>query len=110
MATAELALAVPAVVLVLALCLTGLALGVDQVRCADAARVATRAASRGEPEHLVRELALSRAPRGSVVTVATGWEDLVRVRVEAPARTRYLPGLPAASAEAVAVLEPGAVP
>ena len=38
MATAELAVALPAVVLVLALCLTAMALGVDHVRAEDAAR------------------------------------------------------------------------
>ena len=47
MVSAELALTVPAVLLVLAICLTALSLGVDQVRCEDAARVAARAASRG---------------------------------------------------------------
>lgn len=109
MTTAELALALPAVVLVLALCLAGLALGVDQVRCEDAARVAARAASRGEPEGLVRELALTRAPGGSVVTVDTG-HDGVRVTVEAPARSRHLPVLPPARASADALLEPGVEP
>lgn len=39
--SAELALAVPALVLVLALCLTGLALATDQVRAVDAARART---------------------------------------------------------------------
>ena len=39
MVTAETAVAVPAVVLVLALALSGLSLGVDAVRCQDAARV-----------------------------------------------------------------------
>lgn len=106
MATAELALALPAVVLVLALCLSGLALAVDQVRCEDAARVAARAASRGESPALVRDLALARAPHRSVVTVSdSGGTVLVVVR--APSRARLLPGLPAASARAEAVLEPG---
>ena len=109
MATAELALALPAVILVLALCLTGLTLAVDQIRCEDAARVAARAASRGEPGPLVRELALSRAPQRSAVTVSTG-EGTVLVVVEAPARTRHLWALPAAVARAEAVLEPGVTP
>jgi hypothetical protein len=109
LATAELALALPAVILVLALCLTGLALAVDQVRCEDAARVAARAASRGEPETVVRDLAAARAPQLSEVTL-TVQAGTVVVLVEAPARARHLPGLPAASARAAAVLEPGVSP
>ena len=109
LATAELALSLPAVVLVLALCLTGLALAVDQVRCEDAARVAARAASRGEPEAVVRELAAARAPARSAITVAVRGAKVV-VDVQAPPRVRNLPGLPSARAGATAVLEPGAVP
>lgn len=109
LATAELALALPAVILVLALCLTGLALAVDQVRCEDAARVAARAASRGEPEAVVRDLAAVRAPQRSEITLLVQAGTVV-VQVEAPPRTRRLPGLPAASATAAAVLEPGVAP
>lgn len=109
MVSAELALTIPSVVLVLALCLTALALGVDQVRCVDAARVAARAASRGEDPGLVRELALGRAPTGSVVVV-DGDGSGVEVDVRAPGRVRWLPGLPAATATAYAVWEPGARP
>jgi hypothetical protein len=106
LATAELALALPAVILVLALCLSGLSLAVDQVRCEDAARVAARAASRGETGAVVRELATARAPDRSEVTLSVQAGTVVVV-VEAPRRTRHLPGLPAASATAVAILEPG---
>ncbi|MGD8149166.1 TadE family type IV pilus minor pilin [Ornithinimicrobium sp. Y1694] len=107
MASAELALALPAVILVLALALTGLTLGIDQVRCEDAARVAARAASRGEPSETVVALATSRAPEGSEV-VMTGISGSVFVEVRAPARNRHLRFLPAATATAEAVLEPGA--
>lgn len=109
MATAELAMAIPAVVLVLALCLTAMALGIDQVRCVDAARVGARAASRGEPAQVVRELAEGRAPTGSTVTVEAG-PATVTVAVVAPPRVRLLPAVPAAAASAVAVWEPGAGP
>ena len=47
--TAELAVAVPAVLLVLAACLGGLRLGVERVRLAEAAAQEARAAARGEP-------------------------------------------------------------
>jgi hypothetical protein len=109
MATAELALAIPAVVLVLALCLTAVALGIDQVRCEDAARVAVRAASRGEPVDVVTGLAAGRAPEGTTVTVDPG-RAVVTVTVAAPGRVRLLPALPAARASAVAVWEPGVGP
>lgn len=109
MATAELAVALPAVVLVLALCLTAMTLGVDLVRCEDAARAGARAASRGEPVAVVREVVGSRAPDGSVVVVEPGGES-VSVRVSAPPRVRLLPVLPGARASAVALWEPGAGP
>lgn len=105
MVSAELALVIPGLVAVLALCLAGLGLAVDQIRCADAARVAVRAAARAEPVEVVHHLALSSAPAGSQVEVSREGQD-VRVTVTAPSRSRPLPGLPQASASAVARLEP----
>lgn len=109
MVSAELAVTIPSVLLVLAICLAALALGVDQVRCVDAARVAARAASRGEDPAVVRELATARAPEGSRVLVEDG-PGGVQVRVLAPARGRFLPGLPAANGVASAGWEPGVGP
>lgn len=105
MVSAELALALLPLVLVLALCLAGLGLEVDQVRSADAARVAARAASRGEATRAVSELARSLAPEGSRVSVRVRGGE-VEVVVEAPARS-LLVGAPAASGRAVVPLEPG---
>lgn len=104
MVTAELALVVPTVLLVLACCLTGLGLAADQVRCLDAARVATRAASRGEDPAQAVDLARRLAPEGSVVQVRVGG-GAVTVSVTAPARDGLLP-LPAASAAVTGDLEP----
>lgn len=109
MVSAELALAIPSVLLVLAICLTALALGIDQVRVVDAARVAARAASRGEDPGLVRELASDRAPTGSRVSLSQD-ADEVRVVVTAPRRVKLLPALPAATGQASARWEPGAGP
>lgn len=109
MATAELAIALPSVVLVLALCLTAMTYGLDQVRCVDAARVAARAAARGETVAVVQDLALGRAPAGASITI----HDTGRgpsVRVSAPARSRLLASIPVASAQAEARWEPGAQP
>ncbi|GAA4877981.1 TadE family type IV pilus minor pilin [Serinicoccus chungangensis] len=109
MVSAELALTIPSVLLVLAICLTALSLGVDQVRCEDAARVAARAASRGEVTGTVRQAALRLAPQGATVRVE---EDAagVQVVVEARPRARLLPGLPGAAATARAAWEPGVGP
>ncbi|MGB3186091.1 MAG: TadE family type IV pilus minor pilin [Ornithinimicrobium sp.] len=107
MATAELAMVIPAVLLVLAMCLTGLSLGADQIRCVDAARAAARAASRGEPTADVRRLAQALAPSGSQVQVdLDAGRGEVSVTVRAPRHTRLLASLPAPSATASAPLEP----
>ena len=105
MVTAELAIVIPVLVAVLALCLSGLGLAVDQMRCVDAARIAVRAASRGEPVETVQQIARQVAPAGADVEVTVAGERVV-VTVRAERRSRYLPGLPAASARVEAALEP----
>jgi TadE-like protein len=105
MATAELAVVLPAVLLVLAMCLSGLGLAVDQLRCVDAARAGARAASRGEPVDAVRAAALVGAPEAAVVSVDVRG-DRVTVTVSAAPRSLSLPGLPGPSAAATAPLEP----
>ncbi len=67
-ASAELAVALPAVAVVLAAVLSVGQVVLTQVRCVDAARAGARAAARGESPALVRSLALAQAP-GSAVTV-----------------------------------------
>lgn len=79
MVTAELAVAIPAVMLVLACSLAGLAAGIDQIRCVDAARLAGRAAARGESIDTVRALALEAAPAGATVDVERWGGDAVVV-------------------------------
>ncbi|MGW5240217.1 TadE family type IV pilus minor pilin [Monashia sp. NPDC004114] len=69
MVTAELAVAIPAVVLVLAVCLAAVRAAIDQIRCIDAARVAARSAARGDDPARVRGLALASAPDGASVSV-----------------------------------------
>jgi hypothetical protein len=83
MVTAELAVAIPAVVLVLVCCLAGLLAAVDQIRCVDAARIASRAAARGDPVDRVRALALEAAPQGASVSVEQwGGTAAVLIRAE----------------------------
>jgi len=77
MVTAELAVAIPVVVLVLVACLAGLVAAVDQIRCVDAARLGGRAAARGDPIEQVRASASKAAPAGAVVNVAKLGRDAV---------------------------------
>ena len=81
MVTAELAVAIPAAVLVLAMCLAAISTAVDQIRCVDAARTAARAAARGDDPARVSALALAAAPEGASVSV--GGSSLVEVTVRA---------------------------
>ena len=99
MVSAGLAVALPALVLVLAVALMGLRLGVDTIRCTDAARVGARVAARGEGVGAVRSAVLRDAPAGSVVTLSYA-AGVVRVGVAAPGGlfARWGPP-PSASAE-----------
>jgi hypothetical protein len=69
MVTAELAVAVPVVVVVLALGLSAIRLGIDEVRCVDAARLAARALARGDSDGSARALAVTAGPLGASVVV-----------------------------------------
>lgn len=80
MATAEFALVLPAVVLVLALSLGALGLAWDQIRCVDAARAGARAASRGDSPAAVTLVVDRAAPSGAVVSIRRSGE-LVQVTV-----------------------------
>lgn len=88
MVTAELAVAVPVVVVVLAIGLAAMRIGVDQVRCVDAARLAARALARGDANASARSIAAAAGPPGAVVAVDVGGTQ-VSVTVSA---TRDLAG------------------
>jgi hypothetical protein len=83
MATVELAVAMPSVVLVLGLGLTALTAGADQVRCVDAARATARLAARGEPGSGAMAAGQRLAPEGSEIRVSAG-PDEVTVVVTSP--------------------------
>jgi hypothetical protein len=106
MATAELAVVLPTLVLVIAAGLTMVSVVLAQVRCVDAAREAARAAARGEPPEVVRSAAVRAAPSGAGVEVGDAGEE-VRVTVSARAGRvgRLLPAF-RVSASAVALREP----
>ncbi|WP_432497126.1 TadE family type IV pilus minor pilin [Kineococcus auxinigenes] len=77
---AEFAVALPAVVLVLALLLGAARVALAQVGCVDAARAGARAAARGEAEAVVRATASAAAPAGASVDVRVS-AGTVRVEV-----------------------------
>jgi hypothetical protein len=104
-ATAELAVSLPALMLMVFLALTAVAAVRTQLQCVDAAREAARAAARGEPGPAAGRRV---APPGAVVTVTVDG-DIVRATVGTHVRPLggRLPGFDV-SATAVAAVEPGA--
>ena len=111
-ATAEIAVALPVVMIIVLMAVWLLGCVGAQLRCVDAARAAARAAARGDAVAQIVEVARSRAPRGAAVDVTTG-DQLVRVVVSAEVRpfgalAGRLPGTPV-SALAVAEREPAPV-
>lgn len=107
MATAEFAVVLPAVVLVLALSLGALGLAWDQIRCVDAARAGARAASRGDSFEAVTLVTSRAAPSGAEVSMGAKG-DLIQVSVVSRPRVAasLLPSWLRASSTASAVREP----
>ena len=104
-ATAELAVGLPGLVLLLFVGLTAVTGVTTKLRCVDAARDGALAAARGEPGI---EAARRSAPAGAIVTVTVeGGNVFATVRAPVRAVGARLPGL-TAEAAAVAVVEPGA--
>ncbi len=107
MVTAEAALVLPVLVLVLAAAVGALVVVGAQLRCIDAAREAVRAAARGEEQAEVVAGASAAAPDGATVDVsASGREVGVTVRA-AVAPLGAFPWRVEVSATAAARPEPG---
>ncbi|NKZ03193.1 TadE family type IV pilus minor pilin [Actinomadura latina] len=108
MATAEIAVALPALVLITAVALWGLSAASVQLTCTDAARTGARAAARGESLTAVRELVVRAVPKGATVQVRRD-ETTVRVDVSAPVAPPAAVGLPPLTVQAhvAAEAEPG---
>lgn len=106
-ATAEAAVALPSLLVVLAVAVGVLLTVSAQLRCVDAARAAARAASRGDPDAAAVGVGRTIAPAGARVTVSHSGRD-VAVAVDVTVRfTHWLPGLHV-GARAVAEAEAGA--
>ncbi len=107
MVTAETAVVLPVLLLVLAASVAAVTVVGAQLRCVDAAREGARAAARGEPVAIVETLVARAAPDGAVTAVAVTAEE-VRVTVSTPiAPLGPVPLRITVSAEAVALREPG---
>jgi Flp pilus assembly protein TadG len=110
MVTAETAVVLPVLLLVLAGAVAAVTVVGAQLRCVDAAREAARAAARGEPFDVVHAIAARAAPSGAGAVIADAGDE---VRVTVAARIAPLGPLPLrvqVSATAVAQREPGTVP
>ena len=108
--TAETAVLLPVLLVVLAAAIGVLACVAAQLACVDAARAAARVAARGDAVAQVRTVGERLAPDGAQVRVRSG-ADTVEVVVSARVRPfgRALSALPAVSVSgrAVAAVEPG---
>jgi Flp pilus assembly protein TadG len=106
--TAELALALPTLVLILAVGMWMQAAVALQARCQDAARAGARAAARGDADGAIRSAVTAALPPGADVAISRT-AGLVTVSVRAVARVpgglTSLVGAPSVGASASAVDE-----
>lgn len=106
MATAELAAAIPALVLVLVLALSAIATVTDQVRCVDAARATARALARGDGEAAALDVGRRLAPPRATFSVSRSDREVSVVVHAAPAAgLRWLGSSVTPSGRAVAARE-----
>lgn len=112
MVTAELAVALPTVVVVLVAALTGLSAVATELRCTDAAATAARLVARGESMETARSAARAIAGDEATVQLSTHGGSVV-VDVRSPAGIPLIHSLlhlPAVSADFRQPLEPGVDP
>jgi Flp pilus assembly protein TadG len=79
MVTAEMAMTIPSLVVVVAMAVAGVMAMTDEMRCADAAATAARLAARGEPIDVVRETALKAAPSGATLQLVTNGTTITAI-------------------------------
>jgi Flp pilus assembly protein TadG len=110
MVTAELACALPVLVVVLAATLAAVSVSAQAVRAQDAARELARATARGDPA-AGRRLATELAPRASMAVVSTSVQTVATVQIAVHPLGGWLPAVTVSGrAVAAAEPEPGAVP
>jgi Flp pilus assembly protein TadG len=106
MVTAETAVVLPVLLLVLAGAVAAVVVVGGQLRCVDAAREGVRAAARGETAEIARSVAARAAPSGATTALS---ESDATVTVTVTARLRPLGAVPISvqlSASATAQREP----
>jgi len=111
MVTAELAAALPVLMILLGVALSAVSVAGQRVRAADAAREAARAAARGDAGTGSR-LAMRVAPGAAVSISRSGDQVVARVRIAVHPMGGWLPALQVVE-QAVAATEPdkpGGVP
>ncbi len=106
MVTAELAVALPALVLVLVVALSAVTTVLDQVRCVDAARATARALARGEASGAAVGEGQRLGPPGAVFAVSSSAGSVeVAVTSRAAPALRWLGARASPSGHAVAARE-----
>ena len=106
MATVELAVALPALVLVLVVALSAVTTVLDQVRCVDAARATARAAARGEASGAAIAQGRPLGPPGAVFAVSpSGGSVEVTVTSRPAPALRWLGARASPTGHAVAARE-----
>ncbi|MEP6760858.1 MAG: TadE family type IV pilus minor pilin [Sporichthyaceae bacterium] len=104
--TAETAVVLPALVVVLVLCLWSVTVVGQQLRCIDAARTGARALARGEASAAAGAAAQQAAPDGAIVTLrVSAGLAVVEVRYSATLPGVGGPGIQIGSRAAVATEE-----
>lgn len=109
--TAELALALPSLVVILAVGLWLQGAVALQARCLDAARAGARAAARGDPDDKIRTRLAAVVPTGAGIVIARDGDRItvtIHSRVDAPAGLSTFVGAPTVTGTAVAVNEAAA--
>ena len=110
MVTAETAVVLPVLLLVLVAAVSALVVVGAHLRCVDAAREGARAAARGDDAAAVRAVTASAAPEGATTAIEVdGARVRVTVSVAVPPLGPVLITVQV-SASAVAELEPGVAP
>lgn len=108
MITAELAAALPVLMIVLAVAVSAVSIAGTRVRVHDAAREAARAAARGDPATGTR-LAQAAAPGVRVEVSRSGGDVVVVAQVRVHPLAQWLPAV-TVSERVVAAAEPGEAP
>jgi hypothetical protein len=104
--TAETAIVLPALAIVVAAALWAIAVAGAQLRCVDAARDGARAAARGESESAVMVAARATAPQGASIDIArNGSQIVVTVKVRVGPASGVLASIPSPVVRASAVAE-----